>query len=357
MQRKMRRASHACCGALTAEPSPGALVHCANVCPAVCTWGNNSRVPEKDGLQSKLTMLDSSDGIAGFNLLPAFSPHIAKSVDGRLWALTSEGPTEIDPHHLPFNRVRPPVHVERIIANHTPYAENAPLHLPALVRDLEMDYTALSLVAPEKVLFRYKLEGFDHDWQNAGTRRQALYTNLPPSNYRFRVIASNNSGVWNEQGATLDFSIAPAYWQTAWFRALCVAAILAFLAMLYWLRMRQLAREFERTLDARVNERTRIARELHDTLLQSFNGLLLRFRTVHRLLATHPDEARQVLESATDEAREALSMTRSAGLRLKRCGTPSATPGRAVSRCSLRMMRAASSLACGITARASIPIS
>ena len=92
------------------------------------------------------------------------------------------------------------------------------LRLPSRVRDLEIDYTALSFVAPEKVLFRYKLEGYDSDWQEAGTRRQAFYTNLSPRDYRFRVISCNNSGVWNEAGALLDFAIAPTYYQTAWFR-------------------------------------------------------------------------------------------------------------------------------------------
>src|SRR6201996_5124114 len=105
--------------------------------------------------------------------------------------------------------------------------------LPPLARDLEIDYTALSFVAPEKVLFRYKLEGFDRNWQQAGTRRQAFYTNLPLRNYRFRVMACNNSGVWNEAGTLLDISIAPAFYQTTWFRALCTATFLGMLWVLY----------------------------------------------------------------------------------------------------------------------------
>ena len=192
-----------------------------------------------------------------------------------------------------------------------------------MVRDLSIDYTALSLVAPEKVHFKYKLEGQDPDWREVVNDREAQYSNLAPGNYRFRVIASNNSGVWNETGASLDFSIAPAYWQTAWFRALCVAAILALLWMLYRLRMRQLAHEFDVKLEARVDERTRIARELHDTLLQSFNGLLLRFRTVHTLLSKNPDQARTILENAIDETRQALTEGRQAvqGLRSSVVGT------------------------------------
>src|SRR5262249_9161665 len=148
--------------------------------------------------------------------------------------------------------------------------ENGMVPLPALVRNLQIDYTALSLVAPDKVLFRYKLEGWDRDWQEAGTRRQAFYGNLPPRNYTFRVKASNNSGVWNEAGTSLNFFVAPAYYQTWWFRSVCVAAFLGLLVALYQLRLRRLSQQFNMRLEARVAERTRIARELHDTLLQSF---------------------------------------------------------------------------------------
>jgi signal transduction histidine kinase len=131
------------------------------------------------------------------------------------------------------------------------------------------------------------------------------------------VIASNNSGVWNEEGATLEFSIAPAYWQTNWFRALCVAALIALLWTLYLLRVRQLARHFKLTLEARVNERTRIARDLHDTLLQSFHGLLLRFQTARDMFASRPTDALQVLDGAIDQAIDAVTEGREAvqGLR------------------------------------------
>ena len=223
----------------------------------------------------------------------------------------------VDPSRWPVNTLAPPVHIEQITADHKSYDAKSGLRLPPLVRDLSIDYTALSLVAPEKVHFKYQLEGQDPDWREVVNDREAQYSNLAPGNYRFRVIASNNSGVWNETGASLDFSIAPAYWQTAWFRALCVAAILALLWMLYRLRMRQLAHEFDVKLEARVDERTRIARELHDTLLQSFNGLLLRFRTVHALFSKSPDQARTILENAIDETRQALTEGRKAvqGLR------------------------------------------
>src|SRR5262249_32571838 len=155
------------------------------------------------------------------------------SSDGRIWFAMYSGVGVIDPRRLPFNAMAPPVHIERVAANRTNYdvreAAATAVRLPPLVRDLEIDYTALSFVAPEKVRFRYALEGFDRDWQDAGTRRQAFYTNLPPGSYRFRVRASNNSGVWNETGASLTFSIAAAYYQTVWFRGVAVVVVLTLL--------------------------------------------------------------------------------------------------------------------------------
>jgi signal transduction histidine kinase len=210
-----------------------------------------------------------------------------------------------------------PVHIEQVIADGKSYDASSGLRLPPLVRDLAIGYTGLSFVAPEKVLFRYKLEGWDRDWRNVGNRRHAFYSNLPPRNYRFRVIASNDSGVWNEQGASLDFSIAPAYYQTRWFQLSCVAAFMVLLWVLYRMRLRQLARQFNLRLEERVNERTRIARDLHDTMLQSFHGLLLLFHAASELLPTRPAEAKQTLDRAIEQAAQAITEGRDAvqGLR------------------------------------------
>jgi len=171
-----------------------------------------------------------------------------------LWFLPGDGVSVIDPRHIPFNKLPPPVHIEQVIADGKTYWQNwsgdsssAYPKLPPLVRDLTIDYTALSLVAPEKVHFRFKLEGQDKDWREVVNERRVEYSNLPPRHYRFRVMACNNSGVWSEEGASLDFSIAPAYWQTNWFRALCMAAFLALLWAAYLMRVRQL-RQQERKL-------------------------------------------------------------------------------------------------------------
>jgi signal transduction histidine kinase len=147
--------------------------------------------------------------------------------------------------------------------------------------------------------------------------REVQYTNLPPGDYRFRVMACNDSGVWNEEGDFLDFSIAPAFYQTTWFPLAVVVLFLALLWAAYMFRVRQLAMQFNRTLEARVSERTRIARDLHDTLLQSFQGAVLRFHSVVKVLPAGADEARTRLDRALDQADAAISEGRNAvqGLR------------------------------------------
>jgi signal transduction histidine kinase/ligand-binding sensor domain-containing protein len=209
------------------------------------------------------TVFDSSDGVRSHATTTGYSPSVAKSADGKLWFLPWDGVSIIDPPHLSVNQLPPPVHIEQVIADRKTYEASSHLRLPPLVRDLEIDYTALSLVAPEKVLFRFKLEGRDRDWQDVGNRRQAFYNNLSPGNYRFRVTACNNSGVWNEAGASLDFSIAPAYYQTLWFRVTCVAAFLALLWALYQLRLRSIKQRSQQLvlmntqLEAQIAERKR----------------------------------------------------------------------------------------------------
>jgi signal transduction histidine kinase len=266
----------------------------------------------------RTAVFDSSDGARSVAELGGYTPRAARSTDGKLWFANLEGLGMIDPDHLPLNRIPPPVHVEQITADGRMYDATLNEHprLPPLVRTLEIDYTALSLVAPEKIRFRYKLEGHDRDWQDVGNRRQAFYSDLAPRNYRFRVAASNNSGVWNEAGAYLDFSVAPAYYQTTWFRSLVVAALLAFLGAIYQLRLRQVTRQFNVRMEERVNERTRIARDLHDTMLQSFQGVLLKFHAVTYMLPDRP-EARSALEGVIEQARNAITEGREAleGLR------------------------------------------
>jgi Y_Y_Y domain/Histidine kinase len=229
---------------------------------------------------SKLSVrtLDVFDGLQ-YGSSP-FRPNASRGPDGKLWFVNGSFVQMIDPAKLIRNTIPPPVHIEAVIADRKSYSPEQYFELPAHTRDLQIDYTALSFVAPQKVRFRYRLDGRDDGWHDSGNRRQAFYTDLRPGRYRFRVIACNNDGVWNDSGASLNFMIAPAFYQQAWFQLLCALAVLATLWSIYWLRLRQATAQVRVRLGARLEERERIARELHDTLLQGFQGLMLRFQAV-----------------------------------------------------------------------------
>ena len=281
--------------------------------PALDAW---IREPKRT---IETTVWDAADGVRPrSSAASTFGPRVTKSPDGRLWFLTGVGVQVVDPHHLPFNRIPPPVHIEQIVADRRSYWENstgaavAQVHLPPLIHDLMIDYTALSLVAPGKVHFRYKLEGQDPDWREVVNDRAVQYSNLRPGSYRFRVMASNNSGVWNEAGDTLEFSIAPAYYQSNWFKAICVAALLLILWGLYRLRLYQIAREFDAQLEGRVGERLRVARELHDTLLQSFQASLIQMQAARDLFSRRPEQAAENLDDAITMAAGAITEGRDA---------------------------------------------
>jgi len=183
----------------------------------------------------------------------------------------------------------------------------AGLRLAPHTRDLEIDYTALSLLVPRKNNFRYRLVGHDTDWADAGARRQAFYTDLPPGDFRFEVIASNNDGVWNESGASLDFSITPTFYQTRWFYALCITAAAGVLWLLYLVRVRQIEMRIRMRLEERVIERERIARDLHDTFLQSVQGLILRFQAVLARIPEGGERPLRMMEQALERADQVLA--------------------------------------------------
>jgi signal transduction histidine kinase/ligand-binding sensor domain-containing protein len=244
-------------------------------------------------------LFDSSDGVRNRASTGTFNPRVDRSVDGRLWFVDSDGVSVVDPRHLLVGSLPPPVHVEQIIADRKTYAVAPPgtahVRLPPMTRDLQIDYTAISLVAPEKIRFRYRLEGRDREWQDAGNRRQAFYNDLAPGAYRFRVIASNNSGIWNEEGATVAFVVAPAYYQTTWFVALVLGAVVSVIWTAHRVRLRIVEtheREIialnERLMRAQEQERTRIAGELHDGVMQEMLAATMMLGTAKRRI---PDGA------------------------------------------------------------------
>jgi ligand-binding sensor domain-containing protein/signal transduction histidine kinase len=242
---------------------------------------------------------------------------IAVDQSGGIWFSTNRGLSFVSPTSVKFDSAPPLVHVDGIsVDGHL-------IHLGEQVRvrpphqKITISYSGLSLAFPTRVRFMYRLDGFDQSWTASTSAREATYTNLESGQYRFHVMASNREGVWNSEEAILPFEVEPVLWQTWWFRVSCVVAFLALLWALYQLRLRQVARQFNIRLEERVSERTRIARDLHDTLLQSFNGLLLRFQAATNLLPERPAEARKTLESAIDQAAQAITEGRNAvqGLR------------------------------------------
>jgi signal transduction histidine kinase/ligand-binding sensor domain-containing protein len=268
------------------------------------------------GHRVRYELFDFLDGLPARPTLNRPLPTAVAGGDGRLWFATSNGVVWIDPERIVRNPLPPPVSILSVKADGRRYAPASDVTLPLQPANLEIDYAALSLSIPERVRFRYRLEGVDEHWQDVGTRRTAYYGNLAPGRYRFQVIASNNDGVWNERGASLELVVPPAFHQTWWFRTLCVAAGLLLLWLLYLLRLRQLTAKMRGRLEERHAERERIARELHDTLLQSVQGLVLRFQAVAEQLPEHAP-ARQSMEKALDRADQVLAEGRDRVMELR----------------------------------------
>ncbi len=244
-----------------------------------------------------VTVFDVFDGAAPGRT--PFSPAAIKGPGGRLWFTNDNVVQFVDPKRVQHNSVPPPVRIEAIVTDRNSHAPTENMRLPSRTRDLEIDYTALSFVVPQKVRFRYRLEGRDESWRDSGTRRQAFYTDLSPGPYRFRVIACNNDGVWNEEGATWAFIVTPAYYQTIWFRLLCAVAAALALWGFYQMRAWQIAAGLNARFDERMAERNRLAGELHDTFLQSVQA--------SKMLADQPVSERQMDATRLRQTMEKLS--------------------------------------------------
>jgi signal transduction histidine kinase/ligand-binding sensor domain-containing protein len=262
--------------------------------------------------QPRYELFNRLDGLRTTTSFGAPFPTAASTPDGRLW-FTVDSVTEvisIDPKHIPRNSLAPPVKIWSVTAQGRTYDADADtLSLPVRTTALQIDYAAGSLTAPERVRFRYKLDGLDKDWQDGGNRREVFYTNLPPGPYTFHVIGANNDGVWNETGDTLRFTIEPAWYQTRWFHALCWFVALVVLAGLYRVRLMQVRADTRRLMEARLSERERIARDLHDTLLQSMQGLMLRFRAATNAIPNE-EKSRDMMERALGRAEQVIVESR-----------------------------------------------
>jgi signal transduction histidine kinase/ligand-binding sensor domain-containing protein len=263
-------------------------------------------------------VFDRRDGVPGVPSQFSHLPSEILSTSGKIWLSGSGGVAWIDPANVYRDPSSPPVLIQRLHVDGRLLSIPSEITLPPLPSNVQIDYTSTSLSIPERIRFRYRLDGVDADWQDVGLRRQAFYTHLAPGRYTFHVSARNGDGNWSVYGAATSFSVAPAYYQTVWFEGFCAVGALALLWLLYRMRVWQIARAISALFDERLAERTRIAGDLHDTLLQDFQAVLLNFHTVGHLLPDRPVEAVDTLQSAIGDAHHAITEARNAvqGLRL-----------------------------------------
>jgi len=257
-----------------------------------------------------------ADGLRTRQMATNSHPSAWRSHDGLLWFATPKGLVEVDPAHFPVNTVPPPVALVRFAVDDIdqPLNDNA-LKIPAGHNHFQFDYAGLSFTAPQKVHYRYMLEGFDHQWTDAGSRRSAYYTSIPPGHYTFRVQAANNDGLWNTTGASFAFQLRPHFYQTFWFYLLLLAFAAALVFLVLRLRLLRAQREFSAVLA----ERNRIAREVHDTLAQGYVGVSVQLEVLSELLrqnkneaaARHLDTTRQHVREGLADARQSIWALRS----------------------------------------------
>jgi ligand-binding sensor domain-containing protein len=258
-----------------------------------------------------VTHLDvSTYGVAdGMRIDECSSGHPAavRTADGTLWFATLRGVSVTNPERQQENRLPPPVVIENVTIDDQPAPSSDSISIGPNHTRLSLHYAGLSFVAPGRVRYRYRLDGFDPKWIDAGARRVAYYTNIPPGHYTFRVLAANNDGVWNDTGAALEIRVQPHLWQTWWFRTLLGLAILLLGYQIYRMRVRNVELRF----NAVLAERTRIAREIHDTLAQDIVGISVQLELVSRLLGSSIDAARTQLDTARSLVKSSLTEARS----------------------------------------------
>jgi signal transduction histidine kinase/ligand-binding sensor domain-containing protein len=252
----------------------------------------------------RVVQFNFNDGVRGIPASESSRPRLTRLSTGELLFATTGGVYRLDPQRYRTNPSPPPVQITGIWSDKAaqPLRTAQPeVPLPSSPESVRIDYTALSLTLPQRVQFRYLLEGVDRQWQEAGNRRSAYYTTLAPGSYRFRVVAANEDGVWNTNGASVLLVVPPTLVQTVWFKLLCVAMV----ALLAWgvhrLRLRQALRRMQRSFDVRMTERERIARTLHDTYLQSVQSLILRFHSIKAVLPKN-DAVQQQIDAALEAA-------------------------------------------------------
>jgi ligand-binding sensor domain-containing protein/signal transduction histidine kinase len=258
----------------------------------------------------------SADGLPGTETVRRNRSVVADS-SGRIWFSLNQGLASINPERAFAASTPALTHIESIAADGTPLHLDASFSLPASTRRLMFDYAGVALGVPERVRYRYRLDGFDHDWSGPVSARQAVYTNLGPGDYRFRVLSSNSDGQWGTQEATYSFRIAPAVWQTWWFQLSLVAALGILTTLIFRWRMLHMAERLKLRFEERLAERTRIAQELHDTLLQGFLSASMQLHVAAEQLPPESpargsiDRILELMQQVNQEGRNTLRGLRS----------------------------------------------
>jgi ligand-binding sensor domain-containing protein/signal transduction histidine kinase len=251
-----------------------------------------------------------ADGLRGSEGVKRCRSVVADAL-GRIWFSLNRGISVVDPAHMPsFPSVLP--HLEAVLADGVSVDLTGPLRISSAQRRITFDYSALSLSNSEPVRYRYMLAGFDAGWSEPVSTREAIYTNLSPGSYQFRLLAGNGDDLQNHAEVTLPMVIEPQFWQTWWFLFVCVFSFLLLVVLAFRIRMHQVKKRFSIRLEERVEERTRIARELHDTLLQSFHGSMFRMQAARDLLPRRPEKAGEALDGAIARAEQAIEEGRNA---------------------------------------------
>ncbi len=252
-----------------------------------------------------------ADGMPAEETSASGHPAAIRAQDGTLWFATTRGIAKVNPATIHETTLAPAIVIERfLVDNHVQSLAAQPLKLRFGHTSLTVDYAGLSFAAPSRVRYRYRLEGFDRLWTEAGARRTAYYTNLPPGTYTFKVQAANSDGIWNRAGAELAFTILPPFYRRAWFYLLIVLALASVAYAIYHLRVRRLRSQF----DAVLAERGRIAREIHDTLAQNFVGISIQLQIAEQLLSTNNTAAtseqlqqtRALVQEGLNDARQSI---------------------------------------------------
>jgi ligand-binding sensor domain-containing protein/signal transduction histidine kinase len=262
---------------------------------------------EGSAKQVKANVYGTADGMRISECSSGGHPAAWKANDGTLWFATLRGIAAVNPAHMPENRVPPLVNIEQLLVDDVSLPMRSDVKISPGHTRFAFQYAGLSFIAPQKVRFRYKLDGLDRDWVDAGARRMAYYTNIPSGRHTFHVMACNNDGVWSEQNAAFSFVLRPHFYQTYWFYLLVVISAILFAYEAYRWRVRAVESQF----NAVLAERNRIAREIHDTLAQGFVAVSTQLEVVTRLLSTSTEAAREHLEQARTLTRECLSEARS----------------------------------------------